>query len=155
MSVLTLSRVVSAAALIVSGFVLSGCVERVIKVTSNPPGARVWLNDQDLGVTPAQAQFTYHGVYDVRLEMPGYLPVHEGRKAKAPVYEWPLIDLVAEAIPARFENAHEWHFELAADPEAILPADEADGLLLQRASELRDRAAAEASAGATDPDGSR
>lgn len=140
-----LSRALASAAVLAWLAPLTGCVERVIKVTSDPPGARVWLNDQDLGVTPAQASFTYHGVYDVRLEMPGYLPVHEPRKAKAPIYEWPLIDLVAEAIPARFENTHEWHFELAADPELDLPVDEADDLLLQRATELRDRAAADAS----------
>ncbi|MFT5423426.1 MAG: hypothetical protein ACI89L_001203 [Phycisphaerales bacterium] len=143
----TRTRVLALAALAIVAFGLTGCIERVIKVTSNPPGARVWLNDQDLGVTPAQAQFTYHGVYDVRLEMPGYLPVHEGRKANAPVYEWPLIDLVAEAIPARFENTHEWHFELVANPETGLPVDEADALLLQRASELRARATADADQG--------
>jgi len=144
---MTTRHAIAGAALLAGLASLTGCVERVIRVTSDPPGARVWLNDQDLGVTPAQASFTYHGVYDVRLELPGYLPVHEGRKAKAPVYEWPLIDLVAEAVPARFENTHEWHFELAADPEVSLPADDADALLLQRAGELRDRAAAEAESG--------
>ena len=30
----------------------TGCVERTIRVTSEPAGARVWLNDRDIGVTP-------------------------------------------------------------------------------------------------------
>lgn len=118
-----------------------GCVERTIRVTSEPAGARVWLNDRDIGVTPAEASFTYHGVYDVRLEKPGFLPVHEPRKAKAPIYEWPLIDLVAEAIPARIENTHAWHFELTPDAELEMSPDEADAALIERANELRRQAA--------------
>ena len=123
--------------------VVGGCVERTIRVTSEPAGARVWLNDRDIGVTPTEATFTYHGVYDVRLEKPGYLPVHEPRKAKAPIYEWPGLDLIAEAIPARIENSHEWHFELEPDAELGLSPDEADAALIERANELRRQATPE------------
>ncbi|MCC5829414.1 MAG: PEGA domain-containing protein [Phycisphaeraceae bacterium] len=51
---------------------LGGCVRRTITITSEPSGALVHLNDQEVGRTPLTIGFTHYGVYDVRL-------THEGR----------------------------------------------------------------------------
>jgi len=89
-----------------------GCVERRVKVTSEPSGAMVWLNDEVIGVTPCEAGFKFYGKYDVRLALDGYEPVHEGRVMRAPIYEYPIVDLAAEALPVDFESVNEWHFVL-------------------------------------------
>lgn len=119
---------------------LAGCVERTITVTSEPPGAIVWLNDVEIGRTPVETGFTFYGTYDVRLRLEGYESVIESRKANAPVYDLPAIDLIAEAIPARIQSAFAWHFVLTPLPERVEGADQ-DALredLLDRARGLRD-----------------
>jgi hypothetical protein len=114
---------------------LGGCVERRVKVTSEPSGARVWLNDEAIGVTPCEAGFKYYGKYDVRLALDGYEPVHEGRVMKAPLYEYPIVDLAATAVPVKFESVNEWHFVLVESAEVVGDRDD----LIGRAVELRDQ----------------
>ncbi|MGV6814779.1 MAG: PEGA domain-containing protein [Phycisphaerales bacterium] len=118
---------------------LGGCVERRIRVTSTPAGARVWVNDQQIGTTPVETRFTFYGGYDVRVELDGYEPIDELRRAKAPLYEYPGPDLIASALPHRFENIIEWHFDLQEVAEASDP-EQAREDLLGRADELRRRA---------------
>lgn len=123
--------------LALSTLVLTGCLERRIRVTSEPPGALVWLNDREIGRTPVETGFTFHGDYDVRLQLDGYEPVHTERRAKAPVHEWPGIDLVAAALPVKFDNTIEWHFDLERSLEFTQQPDEFETDLLDRAEELR------------------
>ncbi len=116
-------------------FTLGGCVERRVEITSEPSGARVWLNDELIGVTPCEAGFTYYGTYDVRLMLDGYEAVHEGREMKAPIYEYPIVDLAATAAPIDFESVNRWHFVLNATDEIAGDRD----ALINRAVELRGR----------------
>ncbi len=116
-------------------FTLGGCVERRVEITSEPSGARVWLNDEEVGVTPCEAGFTYYGTYDVRLMLDGYEAVHEGREMKAPIYEYPIVDLAATAAPIDFESVNRWHFVLNATDEIAGDRD----ALINRAVELRGR----------------
>ena len=109
-----------------------GCVERRVKVTSEPSGARVWLNDEAIGVTPCEAAFKFYGKYDVRLAMDGYEPIHEGRVMRAPIYEYPVLDLAATAVPLKFKSTNEWHFVLVETQ-----ADDREGMI-GRAMELRE-----------------
>lgn len=51
--------------------VLAGCVQRVISITSQPSGALVYLNDEEVGRTPVSVPHLFYGVYDVRLEHRG------------------------------------------------------------------------------------
>ena len=43
----------------------SGCVRRTIKITTEPPGARVFLNDQEVGRSEVSTDFLWYGDYDV------------------------------------------------------------------------------------------
>lgn len=127
------------APLLGSALALPGCVERTISITSEPPGAIVWLNDVEIGRTPVETDFTFYGTYDVRLRLEGYEPLLTSRKANAPVYDWPGLDLVAEAVPADIESRTEWHFVLAPLPEREEGADR-DALheaLIERARNTR------------------
>jgi hypothetical protein len=118
---------------------LSGCIERRIRVTSEPSGARVYLNDEPIGTTPCEARFTFYGTYDVRVELDGYEPIHEPRTAHAPLHEYPGIDFVATALPVEFENVIEWDFVMVPVEETTDP-EGAREHLIERADELRARA---------------
>ena len=109
----------------------AGCVERTISITSIPPGALVYLNDEEIGRTPLKVPFLFYGVYDVRLEREGYQPLLTQQEAKAPWWEAPGPDLIAEAIPNVKAEQH-WHFILDVTP---IPDEEA---LITRAKKLRD-----------------
>ncbi|MBT4015057.1 MAG: PEGA domain-containing protein, partial [Deltaproteobacteria bacterium] len=37
-----------------------------MSISSNPPGALIWVNDREIGRTPVSFNFTYHGEYDIR-----------------------------------------------------------------------------------------
>lgn len=116
-----------------AALVQTGCVRRVISVTSDPLGATVWLNDREIGRTPCEAEFTYYGTYDVRLALDGYEPLDTSAEAVAPAWDYIGPDLVSEAIPARLTSKNDWHFTLSPvvhDPAA----------LLERARALRDAA---------------
>ncbi|TVQ32303.1 MAG: PEGA domain-containing protein [Phycisphaeraceae bacterium] len=117
----TASLIVAAGALFVG---MSGCAsERRIFITSEPSGAVVVLNDVEIGRTPVDIDFTWFGVYDVRLRKEGYEPLITSAKAEAPAHEWPGFDLIAETLPVRFKTHVQWHFELApsvSDPDEII-----------------------------------
>jgi hypothetical protein len=138
---MSMRKTTSIASCVLVGIVLSGCVQRKIRVTSTPPGARVILNDQEIGHTPVETRFTFYGGYDVQLIKPGFEHVHELRKAEAPLHEYPIVDIAATAAPTNIDHTIEWHFELKAVAEATDP-DGAREELLERASGLRVRARA-------------
>ena len=126
-----LSRVRDAAFLCVALASASGCVERRIFITSEPPGALVTLNDVEVGRTPLEVDFVWHGEYDVLLTLEGYEPLRTTARADAPIYEWPGIDLLAAAVPVTFRNHVRWAFELR-------PEDRDREALLERARDLRE-----------------
>lgn len=116
---------------------MPGCLQRRIRVTSEPPGAIVWVNDTEIGRTPAETSFTFFGDYDVRLELDGYEPVHEMRRAKAPLHEYPGPDLIAAALPTKFKTLIEWHFDLAPSLEHTQAPEKLEADLVERARRLR------------------
>lgn len=111
--------------------ILTGCLERTITVTSEPPGAIVYLNDEEIGRTPVTVPFTFYGTYDVRLTLPGYKVMAVAQQAKTPWYEIPGPDLIAEALPGKTLTELKWHYKL----EPAQPVSE--DALLDRASQLR------------------
>lgn len=100
-----------------------GCVERRLMITSEPSGALIYLNDQEVGRTPLDVPFTWYGVYDVRLEREGYVTLQTQREAQRPWWEAPGPDLFAEAVPGkRVEVA--WHLEMdEAEPSGEVDPD--------------------------------
>ncbi|MEM7629659.1 MAG: PEGA domain-containing protein [Planctomycetota bacterium] len=114
-------------ALCIACAALVGCHDRRIVVTSSPPGALVWLNDREIGRTPAEAAFKFYGDYDVRLELEGHEPLHTEQRAEAPIAEWPGFDLATNLFPGRTETVIEWHFDL--EPALELTEGFEQGLL--------------------------
>lgn len=116
---------------------LAGCLERKLSITSEPPGALVYANDIELGRTPLEADFTYYGKYDVRVELEGHEPLRTMASADAPLYEIPPFDLVAMALPFTFEKTVRWHFDLKPMLESTLDSRQLEDELVARARELR------------------
>ena len=103
----------------------SGCVRRKVSITSTPSEALVWVNSQEVGRTPLVFEFTYDGVYDVRLMHEGCEALSTSASTDPPVWDLPGIDFFAEILPVEFTREVAWHFELepsAPDPSARLEA---------------------------------
>ena len=114
----------SRAVLAVSGLALaalmlaSGCVRREIEVTTTPPGALLTLNGREIGRTPTRIEFTFDGMYDVRLKLAGYESVAGSGDSDMPVWDFMGADLVAELVPADIHRLERWHFDLVPDDDA-------------------------------------
>lgn len=111
----------------------SGCVERLITVKTEPPGAILWLNGEEVGATPVTTPFTWYGVYDVVIRKDGYETLKTAKETPTPFYQWPGFDFVSECLlPFTISDHHQWEFELTA--HAPVEAQE----LIDRAKSLRD-----------------
>jgi hypothetical protein len=127
-----MKRLISAMLTMALAVVLAGCVERTIKITSQPSGAVVYLNDEEVGRTPTEVSFKFYGDYSVILRKEGYQTVQDHRKINAPWYQLPPSDIVADLlIPTTIYDRHSWSFDL--QPQQ-LPAKQE---LLERAEEFR------------------
>jgi hypothetical protein len=108
-----------------------GCVRRSLTVTSDPPGALVYLNGQEFGRTPVTRDFTWYGNYDVAVRKEGYETLKTNGKVIAPWWQWVPIDLVAELLP--LHDRQKLSYSLKRAPEAAVEPD----AILSRAQQLR------------------
>lgn len=115
--------------------VFAGCVERRLTVVTEPAGAVVWLNDEEIGVAPVTVNFNWYGHYRVRIEKEGYQTLHTDRLLERPMHDYPGFDFVAEVLwPGQIVDEYLWEFEL----QAYQPLD--SGELMERAEAMRVRA---------------
>ncbi|MCC6241159.1 MAG: PEGA domain-containing protein [Phycisphaerales bacterium] len=112
---------------------LGGCVQRRMQITSQPAGALVYLNDQEVGRTPLTHDFLWYGDYDVQVRKDGYQTLVTHAKLVAPWWQWPPFDFVAELMPFRPTDERKLHFEL----QPITAQDTSADTLLERADEMR------------------
>lgn len=110
----------------------TGCVRRRLTVRSDPPGARVYIDNYDVGVTPVSTSLTYYGTRSVRLVKDGYETVNVMRRMDPPWYEYPPLDFVSENLyPGELRDQRVLDFKL--EPQRIVPTEE----VLERAEGLR------------------
>ncbi|MCK6485354.1 MAG: PEGA domain-containing protein [Phycisphaerae bacterium] len=115
---------------------LCACIERTLTIRTEPEGARVHLNDQDVGRSPVTVPFTWYGDYDVVIRKEGFETLRTNHRLNTPWYELPGIDLVTEClIPFTVRDHHD--FPVYALTPRTLP--EQDDVVL-RAEEMRERA---------------
>jgi hypothetical protein len=113
--------------------VASSCVEQTLSIDSNPPGALVFLNDQEVGRTPIHRDFEWHGDYDVQVRKDGYQTLRTHAIVVAPWWNWMPFDLVCDLLPYHYHELQKLNFTL--DPMPPEPKD--PSLLLARSEELR------------------
>ena len=114
--------------------ICGGCakVQRTISINSDPPGAVLIMNDQEVGRTPITRDFIWYGWYDVVLRKEGYKTLKTRAKVIAPPWQWPPFDLAAEFSPARLKDRHKLMFTL--EPEEEVPSNDE---MLGRADQMR------------------
>lgn len=110
----------------------TGCVRRELTIESEPPGALVFLNDQEIGRTPVTRPFVFYGTYDVVLRLEGYETLRAKKLVLAPWWQWVPIDFAAEFFPLTDKQTARFVLQPAVEPGFEPPEN-----LLERAAELR------------------
>ncbi|MEE8451493.1 MAG: PEGA domain-containing protein [Thermoguttaceae bacterium] len=110
----------------------TGCVQRRMMIRSNPPGALVYVDDYEIGVTPISSNFTYYGQRKIRLVKDGYETLTVMQSIPAPWYQIPPLDFVSEnLVPGEIRDRQTFSYQLT--PQRVVPTDQ----LLGRAESLR------------------
>jgi len=92
---------------------LSGCVRRTISITTEPPNALVYLNDQEIGRSKVTIDFLWYGDYDVVVRKKGFKTLQTHWNIEPPWYQVIPIDFFTEILwPGYFHDKHENHFVL-------------------------------------------
>ncbi|NOX59000.1 MAG: PEGA domain-containing protein [Planctomycetes bacterium] len=122
------------AASLLSVLVLTGCVRRTLTIDTEPQGALIWLNDEEIGRSPVTTDFLWYGDYDVIARLDGHETLKTHQLLRKPWYQWMLIDFFAEILyPGEIHDQRSMAFTL--EPEVIPDRNE----LLDRAAEFRER----------------
>jgi len=122
---------------LLAGAASAGCVERRLLVRSNPPGALLKIDDEEIGITPVSTSFVYYGTRKIQLVKDGYETLTLLQPIPAPWYEWPGVDLVSEhLVPGQIRDMRVLDYQL--QPAAMVPTEQ----LLERGNQLRNNAKA-------------
>jgi hypothetical protein len=98
--------------------IFSGCVERRLTINTNPSGAQVLLNDEDIGVSPVTTTFKWYGDYNITLRKPGCETLNTHQKLESPWYDYFPFDFFAQVIyPGRIIDSYQWSFDLKPSTE--------------------------------------
>jgi hypothetical protein len=96
----------------------AGCVERKLTINTNPAGAQVFLNDEEIGVSPVTTSFNWYGDYNITIRKQGRETLQTHRKLQAPWYDLFPFDFLTQILyPGRIVDSREWSFELAPQKE--------------------------------------
>ena len=116
-----------------------GCVRRTLTIRTEPAGALVYLNDEEVGRSPVATDFLWYGDYDIVIRKEGCDTLHTHAQITAPWYQIPPIDFFAEVLyPGKIHDTHVLHYTLAA--EQLPGRDE----LIEQAEALRGDAVSDA-----------
>ncbi len=114
---------------------LTGCVERRYTIRTDPPGALVVVNNEEIGRAPVARSFSYYGDRDITLILDGHQTQRVIQPIDAPWYDNILTEFVSECIvPITLRDERDFTFKMA--PTVVPPANE----LLGRAEALRTQA---------------
>jgi hypothetical protein len=139
-----LKRPIAPVALLLA-LALSGCVERLISVRTEPSDATVFINGKLVGETPLDHEFDFYGVIDVVVRREGHVSQRERVELEVPWHQIFPLDFFAEfLVPWTIRDEHEVTIALETLPQ------EYDSALVERlklrAQAERDRVRREADA---------
>jgi hypothetical protein len=110
----------------------AGCVEQRYVVTTDPPGAIILRNYQQIGAAPADDHFVYYGKYHFTVIKDGYETLQVDEVIKTPWYEYFPLDFISEnLVPWKIHDVRRFHYHL----EPARTPNTAE--LLKQAQELR------------------
>jgi len=99
----------------------TGCVERKLTIVTEPSGALVALNDEEIGTSPVTVAFEWYGDYGVRISKDGYQTLNTHQNFKRPLKDRFLIDLFADMFTTKIDE-YTWSFKL--EPYKQIERDE-------------------------------
>src|SRR5580692_11639227 len=100
-----------------------GCVQRRLTIRSNPPGAVVYVGNQEIGTTPISHDFIYYGSRNLTLVKDGYETLKVKAEIPTPWYDLPGIDFVSEnLVPTEIRDHRVLDFQL--QPAVIVPTEQ-------------------------------
>jgi hypothetical protein len=109
-----------------------GCVRRRMTIRTDQPGATVYVDQREIGVTPVSTRFTYYGTRNFVVSKDGYETVAVSRTLNPPWYQYPVIDFMVENL---------WPFEVRderiIDFQLVPKQSVATERLIQRGDDLR------------------
>ncbi|MGB8227077.1 MAG: PEGA domain-containing protein [Sedimentisphaerales bacterium] len=111
----------------------TGCVERKITIITEPQGALVALNDEEIGTSPVTVGFEWYGDFAVRISKDGYQTLNTHQNLKRPLKDRFPFDLFADMFTTKID-AYTWNFKL--EPSVAVQKDE----LIKSAAGLRKEA---------------
>jgi hypothetical protein len=128
-------RLPAALVLVAGVSLLTGCVERRYTIRSDPPGATVVVNGEEIGPTPASKSFVYYGQREITLILDGYETKTVIQPISAPWWDNYFTEFFTEnMLPTTLRDEREYKFQLT--PAQSPPKGE----LRDRAESLRSEA---------------
>jgi len=103
-----------AAVLLLAGIgLISGCVERRYTIRSDPPGATVIVNGEEIGPAPASKSFVYYGDREITLMLDGYATKTVIQPINAPWWDNLLTEFFTEnVIPVSMRDERQYTYQL-------------------------------------------
>ncbi len=120
------------AALLACVWLMAGCMHRRVTVISDPPGALLFVDGDEIGQTPVSFDYTYYGTREFKLVKDGYRTVTELRELRTPWYQVPPLDFVTDNFALTKINDYRT-LQFRLEPVQIVPT----GQLYDRARSLR------------------
>jgi len=127
-----LMRIASISCILLALLLTGGCVEQTLEFKTDPPGAAIFLDGQEVGGTPLKHDFKWYATYDVAVRKEGYQTIQTTAKVKAPLYQWIPLDLVCDLLPFEIKDVHRFSYTLEPVNEELDP-----NALAQRGEQLR------------------
>lgn len=125
-------------AMVLLGLLATGCshnMHRRMTIRSEPPGALVLLEGEEIGYTPVSMDFDHYGTREITLIKDGYETVTAMQKVRTPWYQKVPVDLVSDNFsPVKINDRMEYTFTL--NKQELVSNDQ----LMQRAKGLRSQA---------------
>lgn len=110
----------------------TGCVQRRLIIRSQPEGAFVTIDRQQIGLTPLSVPYTYSGTREIQLEKDGYKTIKVQQRIDPTWYEKFPVSFFTENFSPR-EIRDERLLEFQMEPKTQVQ----ENLLLDRANDLR------------------
>lgn len=121
--------------LLLFSFAATGCVRRTMKITTSPPDALVFVNDQEVGRSDVSTDFLWYGDYDIVIRKDGFETLQTNWQINEPWFQFIPLDFFFEVIwPGELHDVRTAHYELQAKQEISREA------LLEHAAALRGEA---------------
>jgi hypothetical protein len=114
--------------LLLTGLVLglgTGCVKRRYTIRTDPPGALVYVNGEEVGTTPVSRNYTYYAPREIVLLSDGYKTEKIIEPFPAPWWDNSLTDFFTEnLLPVTLRDEREFDYRLTPQtnptPEDVL-----------------------------------